>query len=652
MVTLTIFSRDLQLIMRLTIKVILIVGGLVTLLISIIFTTLIIRINQQNEQNILSSARSIYRNVLITRKWVSNYDGILVKKMTGMKPNPYLPNPELITENGDTLLLKNPALVTRELSELSNQMGGDFSYHMASQKYINPVNKPDEFEESALIFFHDTTLDKSNKEYYQIEEISGRHYFRYFAPLYTDQSCLHCHAAQGYKVGDIRGGISVLLAIDPYLEAQRSNLIFLIILAFLSISLLSALIFIAIQRSVIKPLRLIENSTHEIQEGNYNFQLNIPNKDEIGSLAQAFNTMGNRIQKSTDQLKASESKYRSLIEHSLESIAIIRPNGVIIDCNSKMINITGYSNSELKGSNFFNLIDEQNKKKIHGLTNTTVDKEISAVNYETTLYTKDGLEIPIEIYNIKGFSFEEEENLSFVYLRDLTERKKIEKYSIQTEKMFALGQLSSGIAHEIRNPLFALSNNINYLNKKMKDFTEFQEIYPELKNSIDRIHNIVSTILDYAKPHKPEFKKVNINEVIRKSLTLIKKQLEKSAIKIKTDFQEGDSTLEADPHQLEQVFLNLILNSLQAMGQVGELTIKTKSLRNFFLTTIQDTGKGIPKDELSRIFDPFFSTFPNGTGLGLAIVQRILDQHGARYFVESEENLGTTFSMHFPYKQG
>lgn len=403
---------------------------------------------------------------------------------------------------------------------------------------------------------------------------------------------------------------------------------------------------------MIKPLRLIENSTYEIQEGNYNFKLSIPKKDEIGSLAQAITTMGSRIQRYTDQLKDSEIKYHSLIEHSLESIAIIRPNGDIIDCNSKMIYITGYSKEEILNRNLFNLVDNQNTRKIHSLSDITREKKISADHYETTLYTKDELEIPIEIYNIKGVSFEKENNLSFVYLRDLTERKKIEKYSIQTEKMHALGQLSSGIAHEVRNPLFALSNNINFLNNQMKDSTEFQKIYPELKSSVDRIHKLVSTILDYSKPHKPEFKKVNIDEIVRKSLTLINKQLDKSSIKIKTDFQGQDSFLEADPHKLEQVFMNLILNSIKAMDQVGELIIETKPLSNFVLITIQDTGKGIPEDELSRIFDPFFSTFPNGTGLGLAIVQRILDQHGAAYIVESEEDLGTTFSIHFPYKQG
>ena len=222
--------------------------------------------------------------------------------------------------------------------------------------------------------------------------------------------------------------------------------------------------------------------------------------------------------------------------------------------------------------------------------------------------------------------------------------------SIQTEKMYALGQLSSSIAHEIRNPLFALNNNIEYIKQNIKDDDVFNGIYPDLKTSIERIHKTVSTILDFAKPHKTEMKDVNINDVINNSLILVKKQFTKSAIRIDENFDEKTKPIKADPHQLEQVFVNLFLNSFLAMDdQPGILTIVAKSQNKRLIITISDTGKGIPSDEIDRIFDPFYSTFRNGTGLGLAIVQRILDEHNATYKVESEENFGTTFNITFRY---
>ncbi len=635
--------------MRLSAKVILIIGGLVTTLISIIFVLLVLRINKQNEENMLSTAKSIYKNVLITRQWVSDFDGVFVNKQPGMEPNPFLPHPELITYSGDTLLLRNPAMVTRELSELSNKMGGDFSYHMASEKYINPVNAPDKFERKALISLGDTSTT-TQSEYYQIEEIDGKHYFRFFSPLYIDYSCLSCHSGQGYEYGELRGGISVLLSIDSYLEDRRSNLIFLLAFAALTIALMSAFIFTAIQKIVIKPLGQIEDSTQAMQLGDYDTKLNISSNDEIGSLAKAFNVMSSKIQSSTKKLKLSESKYRSLIDHSIESIAIIDYKGKFILCNTKMKHLTGYSEKELRHKNFFKLIDNQNKKSIRFTHGNSVKSAVDTEHFETILYTKDKLEIPVEIYSIKSFSLEQESKLAFVYIRDLSERKQIEKYSIQTEKMYALGQLSSSIAHEIRNPLFALNNNIEYIKQNINDDDVFTGIYPELKTSIERIHKTVSTILDFAKPHKTELKKVNINDVINSSLILVKKQFTKSAIRIDENLDDKIKHIKADPHQLEQVFVNLFLNSFQAMDdQPGILTINTKGEDTSLIITISDTGKGIPKDEIERIFDPFYSTFHNGTGLGLAIVQRILDGHNSTYKVESEENFGTTFNIIFRY---
>jgi two-component system sensor histidine kinase HydH len=280
-----------------------------------------------------------------------------------------------------------------------------------------------------------------------------------------------------------------------------------------------------------------------------------------------------------------------------------------------------------------------------------VPPEVDAEHYESILYTGDKLEVPVEIYLIRGFSLGGETDLSFVYIRDLSERKRVEQYAIQAEKMFALGQLSSSIAHEIRNPLFALGNNIDYLKRRFEGNATFEEIYPELRDGIDRLHRIVSAILDFARSHPLEFKEVVVDEIIEKSLTLVKKQFEKSAIRIETRFEDGHGKVEADPHQLEQVFVNLFLNAFQAMERTGILRIRTRALPDYMEVTIEDTGRGIPEEEIPRIFDPFYSKFPGGTGLGLAIVQRILEQHDAAYRVTSKVGLGTVFQILLRYRQ-
>jgi two-component system, sporulation sensor kinase E len=425
-------------------------------------------------------------------------------------------------------------------------------------------------------------------------------------------------------------------------------MIFLIVAAIISICILSALIYVALRYIVIKPLKEIENSTKKIREGLYDTSLDLNKKDEIGSLANAFEEMRKKIKQTTEQLTSDEEKYRGMINHSIEAVAVVDDTGKIFEFNNKLINLSGYDKKKLAGINLYNMIDLNSTKYIIDEKKEKILEE----HFESKMATNYGLTIPVEIYKIKGFTLNNNPNYSLIYIRDLSERKKIEQYSIQTEKMFALGQISAGIAHEIRNPLFAINNNLNFLKKRFNESKEFNDIYPEFKGGLDRIEKIVSAILDYARPHELAFENIQIKKIIEKSLMLVQKQFEKSAIKIRTEYNHNSKLIEADPHQLEQVFMNLLLNSFQAMSGAGKLIIKTKSEKFYLNVEIEDSGIGIPKEEIDRVFDPFYSKFTNGTGLGMAIVRRILDQHKAQFSIKSEEGIGTVFYISFPYSQG
>lgn len=633
--------------MRLNLKVSIIVAGTASIMMSVLFFGLLIRVDRQSEDTLLTSARSIFKNVLITRKWVADHEGVLVVKQPGMEANPYLDHPQLFTDSGDTLLLKNPALVTRELSAISEATGGKFSFHMASTRFINPENIPDTFEEEALQFL-DNSEEVDHLEYSRLEERDGKHYYRYFAPLYTREACLSCHAQHGYEEGDLRGGISVTLPMEEHLKARHSNVEFLLTLMIIVIIILSLLTYFLLQRSIIEPLRILEGKTHEMQDGQYAVDFNVKSQDEIGSLSQAFKGMAQRIHDDTEQLKTSEIMSRSLIENSPELIAIIDPKDCIFNYNHNFQRYTGYSDEELKGMNLFALIDKANtRQSMRKNLPETMEQQ-----FEGILKTKDKLEISVEVFIGSGVTQGDDGDLTFVYLHDISERKQIERFSIQAEKMFALGKLSSGIAHEIRNPMYALTTNIEYLKQKQGDPKEFETIYPELRDSIDRIHRIVTAILDYSRPHRKTNKPLAINAILQKALDLVEKQLKKSRIRIRRELAETSVTIEGDEHKLVQVFVNLILNAFQAMGQEGELILKTEFSPDFQMVSVADNGCGIAKEDLDRIFDPFFTKSKGGTGLGLAICQRILDDHDARIEVLSELDLGTTINIYFNNHQG
>ncbi len=169
------------------------------------------------QEQILASARAHFQNIVLTRLWNANHGGVYVLKGPGVETNPYLENPEITTQDGRILTKRNPAMMTREISELADRQGV-FKYHITSLKPLNPHNGVDEFERLALESF-----EKGGDEFIAEETRNGAVYYRYMAPLLTTSSCLQCHAKQGYEVGQVRGGVSVTFDITSVKNAMTFN---------------------------------------------------------------------------------------------------------------------------------------------------------------------------------------------------------------------------------------------------------------------------------------------------------------------------------------------------------------------------------------------------------------------------------------------
>ncbi len=630
--------------MKLTGRIILLIGITTTIILSAIFSLLTIRYNQQIEKALLNNARTLYRMVVTVRNWASDYGGVFVKKTPDAEINPFLPHPALITQDSDTLVLRNPALITRELSNLSKLYLGDAYFHMSSKKYINPQNKPDYFELEALNYFE--KYGNSKKEFYGFEKKNDKLFFRYFAPLYTKKSCLSCHKKQGYHEGDLRGGISIHLSAESFRDAKRQNLQFMIIASLITILILCTILYFGLHKTIIHPIEKLTLAAQKIEAQDYDFQLQPPENVsyEIGKLFNAFNRMRDSILAYLSKLKFSEEKYRTLIENSFEAIAITAQDGKIAEINSRFADLLETSKRAVIGKNIRQILSSENIKSFDEQVNAPYPTR----HYETEIITDRQSNIPVEVFEIGNIKLAPEEQITFFYLRDLRLRKKLEMYSIQMEKMLVLGELSAGIAHELRNPLFALANNLDYLNKQLKNQPAFKEIYPELQQSLNKIHKIVSSILDFASPHPPEFKRINLIEIIDKCLILVRKKFEKANIKIHQEFVGDCFEVFADPFQMEQVFVNLFMNSFKAMQDHGELLIKGRCKNGSAEISVEDSGLGIKEKDLARIFDPFYTQFESGTGLGLSIVQKILTQHQIKITVRSKPGYGSTFTLSFP----
>ena len=245
-----------------------------------------------------------------------------------------------------------------------------------------------------------------------------------------------------------------------------------------------------------------------------------------------------------------------------------------------------------------------------------------------------------------------------VVLNDLTTARQLEERLALLDRLANLGTLAATMAHEIKNALVPGKTFIDLLLEKHED-TELVEV---VRREMNRIDGIVSRMLKFSGPGRTAFAEVRLHEVLEHSLRLVEPRLESKAVVVSRSFQAAPDLVQGDDYQLEQAFLNLFLNALEAMGPNGTLTVATEvcspragsagrgaaagppQLR----VTIKDTGAGIPPENLHRLFEPFFTTKPRGTGLGLPITRRIILEHRGDISVDSRPGHGTTFQILLP----
>jgi signal transduction histidine kinase len=204
------------------------------------------------------------------------------------------------------------------------------------------------------------------------------------------------------------------------------------------------------------------------------------------------------------------------------------------------------------------------------------------------------------------------------------------------------------MAHEIKNPLTSIKTFTEYFPEKYNN-PDFREKFNNIVGGeVDRINTIVKQLLEFSRPTEPDLKKSDINKLMDETLALLNNDLLKRDIKVKAHYSPLPS-INVDPAQVKQVFLNIILNAIEAMRGGGTLTVRTGTIHEQAASiTISDTGKGIGKEDLKHIFDPFFSRKDGGTGLGLSVVHGIIRKHGGKISAESTPGKGTALQITLP----
>ncbi len=238
--------------------------------------------------------------------------------------------------------------------------------------------------------------------------------------------------------------------------------------------------------------------------------------------------------------------------------------------------------------------------------------------------------------------------------QDVTEKRRLEATLAQSEKLAAVGQLAAGIAHEINNPLTAIIANAQLLQREIQPEDERQELVDLILRAGNRASQVVRNLLDLVRKEQYEFTLTDINETIRQALTFLQHEFITHSVRLVFEAAPDLPRVMASQDHLQGVWLNLITNALDALESgPNEIRITTRQHGNEVRVTVADTGKGIPPERLSRIFEPFYTTKApgRGTGLGLSVCHRVIKQHGGRILVNSQINVGTQFTVILPIPQ-
>ncbi len=350
------------------------------------------------------------------------------------------------------------------------------------------------------------------------------------------------------------------------------------------------------------------------------------------------------LQSKVKELEHQLTWYKSFFENATDAVFIIQPETwCVLDANEYAATLLGLSRDELLGTKLpqfrriFKLLKKSNSPMI-----------LSELSLDTPNNSGLVLEVSARFVEYEG------QKLIQAIARDVGEQYALTDKLVQADKLVLLGQLSAGIAHEIRNPLAAVNLNLQVLQRKISpERPEYGYVITALQG-VERISKIVDLTLNFSRQAIPDIQGLDINALLQSTLELISTVIKKKDITVELKFDEKLPLASADAKQIQQVFINLLTNAADAIIDKGKITIKTyteKVHRNkgeYIVISIRDTGIGIPAEDLPKIFNPFFTRKAEGTGLGLPITQRILHNHNGVIDVESRVGVGTVFYIKLP----
>ena len=555
-----------------------------------------------------NEARNYFKLNLHYRAWNAHMGGVYAP-MDKVAPNPYLtvPEREVTTTDGRRLTLINPAYMTRMVFDtIRSEPGVPVISKLTSLKTLNPENAPDSWERRALVEFERGRPEDRS----EVISLNGIPYLRLISRFMTEKSCLKCHAGQGYRVGDVRGAISISVPLVSYLRSERRTLN--------NIAGGYLLLWVAGCAGIAAYSRRRFNHEKSLVESELKFR-------------SLFTTMqeGFALHEIISDHEGKPVDYRFL------------------DVNPAFETLTGLERSSVVGKTASQVMPrlENYGTEVYG----TVALTGEPAHFER--YSQDmGRHFEITAYSPKPGQF------ATIFF-DVTEQRRLQEEMVKAQKLESLGVLAGGLAHDFNNILTAIIGNISLARMMIGEEHAVSKRLSECEKAASRAAEITRQLLTFARGGEPEKTTLDTRQLLREAVSF---SLHGSNCRATFEIDEGVWPLDADAGQLHQAVNNLVINALQAMSEGGVITVRATNMPleagevpllppgRYVSISITDLGCGIPQENLEKIFDPYFTTKDLGTGLGLTSVYSIVKRHGGLLRVESPQGGGSTFEMLLP----
>ncbi|MFS0782508.1 ATP-binding protein [Bacillus sp. 1P06AnD] len=351
--------------------------------------------------------------------------------------------------------------------------------------------------------------------------------------------------------------------------------------------------------------------------------------------------------KAKEDLHSTKSLYESLFSYSKDAIAILNPQGKIIEFNQAFLDLYDIPTFSLDNALLQTFFPDSLSAVEQALDQARSGNSVIGLELQSKKLSNESLIVEMTISPI--FNVHSQMDYVSCMIRDVTEKRLMEDYLRNSEKLKVTGEIAAGVAHEIRNPLTVISGFIQMLNEENSPHKQYLDI---ITSEIKRMNSIISEFLVLSKPHVSNVKMHNLQSLLKEVILLFQSEAHYKGVTISAECKSVPFLVFCEGNQMKQVFINLLKNSFEAMPDGGAINITCKEqMGNEVLLTIEDTGIGIPETVLSNIGKPFFTTKETGTGLGFMITERIIQQHNGTIDISSTVGKGTTINITLPFER-